>query len=191
MSRDECGKPPAVRPTRRSTIWSARPARRAPAPAATSRCAARGFVGAAFPHRFSREGDPQIHVYVLVANMTACENAVQGAERSWRTLDARDLYRHQRAAGYLFQAELRERLTRELGVEWTKVHKGASRHRGRASRADGGLVEEPGTGPRCARPQTDARAPPHCERGWMARRNVTRRTICGRTRCRRSRSPRR
>lgn len=85
-----------------------------------------GFVGAVFPHRFSREGDPQIHVHVLVANMTACEDAVQGVERGWRTLDARDLYRHQRTAGCLFQAELRERLTCELGVEWTNVHKGAA-----------------------------------------------------------------
>lgn len=30
------------------------------------------------------------------------------------------------AAGYLFQAELRERLTRELGVEWSDVRKGAA-----------------------------------------------------------------
>ena len=85
-----------------------------------------GFVAAVFPHRFSREGDPQIHVHVLVANMTACGDPSQGVEHAWRTLDARDLYRHQRAAGYLFQAELRERLTRALGVEWTQTRKGAA-----------------------------------------------------------------
>lgn len=85
-----------------------------------------GFVAAVFPHRFSREGDPQVHVHVLVANMTACGDPTQGVEHGWRTLDARDLYRHQRAAGYLFQAELRERLTRTLGVEWTEVRKGAA-----------------------------------------------------------------
>jgi Ti-type conjugative transfer relaxase TraA len=85
-----------------------------------------GFIGAAFPHRFSREGDPHIHVHFLVANMTRAGDAAQGVEDGWRTLDARDLYRHRMAAGYVFQAELRERLTRELGVQWTDVHKGAA-----------------------------------------------------------------
>jgi Ti-type conjugative transfer relaxase TraA len=84
-----------------------------------------GFVAAVFPHRFSREGDPQVHVHVLVANMTHCGRA-EGVEQAWRTLDARDLFDQKLAAGYLFQAELRERLTRELGVEWSKVHKGAA-----------------------------------------------------------------
>jgi len=84
-----------------------------------------GFVAAVFPHRFSREGDPQVHVHVLVANMTHCGRA-EGVEQAWRTLDARDLFDQKLAAGYLFQAELRGRLTRELGVEWGEVHKGAA-----------------------------------------------------------------
>jgi Ti-type conjugative transfer relaxase TraA len=84
-----------------------------------------GFVAAVFPHRFSREGDPQVHVHVLVANMTHCGRA-EGVEQAWRTLDARDLFDQKLAAGYLFQAELRERLTTELGVEWSEVHKGAA-----------------------------------------------------------------
>jgi Ti-type conjugative transfer relaxase TraA len=85
-----------------------------------------GFVGAAFPHRFSREGDPQIHIHLLIANTTRCGDPEQGVADGWRTLDARDIYRHQIAAGYVFQAELRERLTRELGVEWSEVNKGAA-----------------------------------------------------------------
>jgi len=84
-----------------------------------------GFVAAVFPHRFSREGDPQVHVHVLVANMTHCGRA-EGVEQAWRTLDARDLFDQKLAAGYLFQAELRERLTTELGVEWSEVRKGAA-----------------------------------------------------------------
>lgn len=84
-----------------------------------------GFVAAVFPHRFSREGDPQVHVHVLVANMTHCGRA-EGVEQAWRTLDARDLFDQKLTAGYLFQAELRERLTRELGVEWSEVRKGAA-----------------------------------------------------------------
>jgi len=85
-----------------------------------------GFVGAVFPHRFSREGDPQIHVHCLAANMTMCGGPDTGAPRAWRTLNAHHLYQHQKAAGYVFQAELRVRLTERLGVEWTDVHKGAA-----------------------------------------------------------------
>jgi len=85
-----------------------------------------GFIGAAFPHRFSRAGDPQIHVHFLIANMTRCGDPERGVPDGWRTLDARDIYRHQVVAGYVFQAELRERLTHELGVEWSEVHKGAA-----------------------------------------------------------------
>lgn len=85
-----------------------------------------GFIGAAFPHRFSRAGDPQVHVHFLIANMTRCGDPERGVPDGWRTLDARDIYRHQVVAGYVFQAELRERLTRELGVEWSEVHKGAA-----------------------------------------------------------------
>lgn len=84
-----------------------------------------GFVAAVFPHRFSREDDPQVHVHVLVANLTFAGQA-EGVVPGWRMLDARDLYEHKLAAGYLFQAELRERLTRELGVEWSEVRKGAA-----------------------------------------------------------------
>ena len=85
-----------------------------------------GFIGAAFPHRFSRAGDPQVHVHFLIANMTRCGDPDRGVPDGWRTLDARAIYRHQVVAGYVFQAELRERLTRELGVEWSEVHKGAA-----------------------------------------------------------------
>lgn len=90
------------------------------------RLAGEGFVGAAFAHRFSREGDPQIHIHFLVANMTHCDDPARGVDSRWRTLDARDLYTHRLAAGYVFQAELRERLTRDLGVAWTAVRKGAA-----------------------------------------------------------------
>ncbi len=73
-----------------------------------------GFVGAVFPHRFSRAGDPQVHVHCLVANMTLSGGEGSGVARKWRTLNAHHLYQHQKAAGYLFQAELRERLTERL-----------------------------------------------------------------------------
>ncbi len=77
-----------------------------------------GLIGAAFRHRASRSGDPQLHTHVVVANTTACEDGV------WRTLDGRHLYAHARTAGFLYQAELRRALTQSLGVGWEPVVKG-------------------------------------------------------------------
>jgi conjugative relaxase-like TrwC/TraI family protein len=78
----------------------------------------RGLVAAAFRHRTSRAGDPQLHTHVLVANLTL------GADGQWSALDGRRLYAHAKTAGYLYEARLRGELTRELGVEWTPVHNG-------------------------------------------------------------------
>jgi conjugative relaxase-like TrwC/TraI family protein len=47
-----------------------------------------GFVAAAFRHRTSRAGDPQLHTHVLVANM------VKGADGRWGALDGRLLFAH-------------------------------------------------------------------------------------------------
>ena len=71
-----------------------------------------GVIGAAFRHRTSRAGDPQLHTHVLVANATLCEDGV------WRALDGRVLYAQARTAGFLYQAELRHGLTQSLGVSW-------------------------------------------------------------------------
>src|SRR3954470_16253995 len=80
--------------------------------------AGRGLVGAAFRHRTSRAGDPQLHTHVLVANV------VLGADGRWSTLDGRRIYAHAKTAGYLYEARLRALLTRELGVGWGPVRNG-------------------------------------------------------------------
>jgi len=90
--------------------------RRGPGGAQT--IAGNGFVAAAFRHRTSRAGDPQLHTHVLVANL------IRGEDGRWSTLDGRRLYQHNKAAGYLYEARLRALLTRELGVEWTLVRNG-------------------------------------------------------------------
>lgn len=77
-----------------------------------------GLVAAAFRHRTSRAGDPHLHTHVLVANMG------QGPDGAWRTLDGRWLYLHAKTAGYLYEAHLRDELTRRLGVEWEPVRNG-------------------------------------------------------------------
>src|SRR5215208_4042558 len=80
----------------------------------------RGFVAAAFRHRTSRAGDPLLHTHVVVANAT------QAADGRCTALDGRELYRHAKTAGYLYQAALRAELSRELGVRWRAVVHGAA-----------------------------------------------------------------
>lgn len=79
-----------------------------------------GFIAAAFRHRTSRAGDPQLHTHVLTANMT------RGTDGRWTALDARHLYAHARTGGFLYQAHLRDELTRRLGVEFTPVRRGVA-----------------------------------------------------------------
>jgi conjugative relaxase-like TrwC/TraI family protein len=80
----------------------------------------RGFVAAAFRHRMSRAGDPQLHTHVLVANL------VRTTDGEWRALDAQRLYRRAKTAGYLYQTQLRHELTRTLGLGFREVHRGAA-----------------------------------------------------------------
>ncbi len=78
-----------------------------------------GFVAAAFRHRTSRAGDPQLHTHVVVANLTK-------AEGRYSTLDGRLLYAHAKTAGYLYQATLRAELSERLGLEWGPVRNGTA-----------------------------------------------------------------
>ena len=87
-----------------------------------------GLVAAAFVHRTSRAGDPQLHTHVLVANL------VRGEDGRWSALDGRLVYAHARTAGFLYQAELRAELTRTLGLAWTPVSKGSAEVRGVSDR---------------------------------------------------------
>jgi len=79
---------------------------------------AEGFVAAIFRHRASRAGDPQLHTHAVVANMAL------GPDSRWTALDARPIYAHAMAAGCLYQAVLRARLSAEFGVAWTPVRDG-------------------------------------------------------------------
>ncbi len=77
-----------------------------------------GFVGAAFDHRTSRAGDPQIHTHVLVSNAT------RRADGLWGTLDGRQLYAHAKTAGYVHEAAFRRELTDRLGLRWREARNG-------------------------------------------------------------------
>jgi conjugative relaxase-like TrwC/TraI family protein len=54
-----------------------------------------GLVAAAYRHRMSRAGDPQLHTHVVVANMTR-------AEGKYTALDAHPLYEHKSPAGAVY-----------------------------------------------------------------------------------------
>jgi Ti-type conjugative transfer relaxase TraA len=81
---------------------------------------AHGLLAAAFDHRTSRAGDPQLHTHVLVANL------VLGFDGRWSAPDARLLYFHARTAGFVYQASLRAGLVESLGVRFGPVTRGTA-----------------------------------------------------------------
>jgi conjugative relaxase-like TrwC/TraI family protein len=78
-----------------------------------------GMVGAMFTHGFSRALDPHLHSHVVVANIG------HGADGRWSGVDGRGIYAHARAAGALYDAELRRALGTRLGVRWRRSPSGA------------------------------------------------------------------
>jgi conjugative relaxase-like TrwC/TraI family protein len=83
-----------------------------------------GFLAAAYLHRSSRAGDPQLHTHVLVANATL------GPDGRWSRLYHPAIYEHARTASYIYAAHLRHELTQRLGVEWGPVVGGLADIRG-------------------------------------------------------------
>jgi len=77
-----------------------------------------GYLAAAYTHRSSRAGDPQLHTHVLVANAT------KGPDGRWTRLYHPAVYDHLKSAGYIYEAHLRDELTRRLGVRWGEVRNG-------------------------------------------------------------------
>ena len=79
-----------------------------------------GLVAAAFAHRSSRAGDPQLHTHLVVANLTP------DASGKWSALDGKRLFRWAKTVGYLYQSALRHELSDALGIGWGPVQKGAA-----------------------------------------------------------------
>jgi conjugative relaxase-like TrwC/TraI family protein len=77
-----------------------------------------GYLAAGYVHRSSRNGDPQLHTHVLVANAT------KGPDGIWSRLYHPAIYGHAKTASYLYEAHLRHELSRSLGVQWQEVRKG-------------------------------------------------------------------
>jgi conjugative relaxase-like TrwC/TraI family protein len=77
-----------------------------------------GYLAAGYLHRSSRNGDPQLHTHVLVANVA------KGTDGRWTRLYHPAIYEHAKTASYIYETHLRHELTRRLGVEWQPTRKG-------------------------------------------------------------------
>jgi DNA primase catalytic core len=73
----------------------------------------RGLVAAAFTHRDSRAGDPDLHTHVAISNK------VQTLDGRWLALDGRVLFRAKVSASEHYNTRLEAELTRRLGVGFT------------------------------------------------------------------------
>ena len=77
------------------------------------RVATDGWAVAAFTHRTSREGDPQLHSHCLVPNLVK-----RKTDGRYVALDAGPLFDWCRAAGSVYQDHLQRSLSLRLGVVW-------------------------------------------------------------------------
>ena len=72
----------------------------------------RGLVAAAFTHRDSRSGDPDLHTHVAVANK------VQTLQGRWLSIDGRVLFKAVVAASETYNTALEHQLRDQLGVRF-------------------------------------------------------------------------
>ncbi len=77
-----------------------------------TRVGTQGWAVATFVHRTSRAGDPQLHTHCIVPNV------VERADGSFASVDGAVLYTWAKAAGSVYQEQLRRILTDRLGVAW-------------------------------------------------------------------------
>jgi conjugative relaxase-like TrwC/TraI family protein len=73
-----------------------------------------GLVAAAFTHRDSRAGDPDLHTHVAVANK------VQTLDGRWLSIDGRVLFKAKVAASETYNTSLEQHLRDNLGVRFTE-----------------------------------------------------------------------
>lgn len=73
----------------------------------------RGMVAAAFTHRDSRAGDPDLHTHVAIANKVQALD-----DGAWLSIDGRALYKANVAASEVYNTALEHHLGRELGLRF-------------------------------------------------------------------------
>ena len=78
-----------------------------------------GLIAAAFTHRDSRAGDPDLHTHVAISNKVATVDA-DGIQR-WLALDGQPLHRITVAASELYNTRLEAHLQQRLGVRFAET----------------------------------------------------------------------
>ncbi len=77
-----------------------------------------GLIGAAFTHRDSRAGDPDLHTHVAISNKVAVD--ADGVTR-WLALDGQPLHRVAVAASELYNTRLEAHLAQRLSLRFADV----------------------------------------------------------------------
>lgn len=83
-----------------------------------------GVLAAGFIHRDNRNGDPDLHTHVAIANKVR-----DPEDGSWLSIDGSLLYKHTVAASERYNSRLEAELTRRLGVQWRTVRNARSEKR--------------------------------------------------------------
>ena len=81
-----------------------------------------GLIAAAFTHRDSRAGDPDLHTHVAVSNKVSHVDA--NGVRRWLALDGQPLHRVTVAASELYNTRLEAHLIASLGVRFVEQARG-------------------------------------------------------------------
>jgi conjugative relaxase-like TrwC/TraI family protein len=76
-----------------------------------------GLVAAAFDHRDSRAGDPDLHTHVVISNKVQTLPSEGG---KWLTLDGRMVFKAKVMASEYYNTRLEAELTERLGVQFTE-----------------------------------------------------------------------
>jgi hypothetical protein len=77
-----------------------------------------GLIGAAFTHRDSRAGDPDLHTHVAISNKVATVDA-NGVQR-WLALDGQPLHRVMVAASELYNTRIEAHLGERVGARFRR-----------------------------------------------------------------------
>lgn len=83
-----------------------------------------GVLAAGFVHRDNRNGDPDLHTHVAIANKV--RDPEDGA---WLSIDGSVLYKHTVAASERYNSRLEAELSQRLGVQWRTVRNARSEKR--------------------------------------------------------------
>ncbi|MGP4057720.1 MobF family relaxase [Mycobacterium sp. 4D054] len=81
-----------------------------------------GLIAAAFTHRDSRAGDPDLHTHVAISNKVSYVDA--NGVRRWLALDGQPLHRVTVAASELYNTRLEAHLIASLGVRFVEESRG-------------------------------------------------------------------